>query len=201
LRHVTLATNLLAAVEPWSTEENAKLRTQLLFSLWKAMASSFIAKSNCTTVFQANENQLGSRVCHHSLQLAERVLALPAGYTDRYETSLTLTFLRGLEYPDQLMAAGPVWICIHEHAHHRPNLKRSLQAAVLTLRQQHQLSSSSSAHTGSCQQHQEILDRLIPMLLRPPEGHSLAAQGERLDDPWDGFFLRQLGPAMGDSRE
>jgi hypothetical protein len=228
LRHVTLATNVLAAVEPWCGQalEQAvadtnhpyrdlrRIQQQQLVSLWKTMAASFMAKSNVSTVLNCkkgnsphdvcHQNDFASRVCYHQLQLAELILSSSleqqtTSNASGYESTLTLTFLRALDFPHQLLCAGRVWEAVaqriqqcHKDRSHM-DLKRTLQAAVLTLRHQHMLFAGGG---GSLKQQgaQAIVDRLLPMLLYvPPSGtHEGTATG-RTVDAWDGFFLRQLG--------
>lgn len=233
LRHVTLATNILAAVEPWcgqpaskevlvdsSHEHNLRqIQQQQLVSLWKTMTVSFMAKSNVTTILNCNksgdpndvpyESDLASRVCHHQLQLADIVLSssslIAANSTATgggYETTLTLTLLRALDFPDQLLYATRLWEAVEQRIVQQRDrssmdLKRTLQAAVLTLRQQHMLM-HGVAGDGNHQQQGAlaIADRLLSLLLvNDDKGKQ---QGSNTVDAWDGFFSRQLGTmAMG----
>jgi len=239
LRHVTVATNVLAAVRPWCSgqaqDDNdsfsvrlGQIQKQQLVHLWVTLAPSFMGKSDTTTVLNYknfydfnpqldDDEDLGARICHHQLQLAELVLsssvedpntaALAGGSksSSGYETTLCLTFLRGLGFPELLLSADQLWYGIEQRLGggglpppHR-ELKRMLQAAVLTLRQQHMLpvavaapdggSVAYSHHHPSQQQQsaQAVADRLLSLLkttMKTPEG----AGG----DPWDGFFWRQV---------
>ena len=194
LRHVTVATNVLAAVRPWCSghaEDDCnsfsvrlgQIQKQQLVHLWVTLAPSFMSKSNTTTVlnykkfYDSNhqlhdddddDEDLGARICHHQLQLAELVLsssledpntAAQAGSAGKsssgYETTLCLTFLRGLDFPELLLSADQLWYGIEQRLlgggglppPHR-ELKRMLQAAVLTLRQQYMLPVAVAAPDG-----------------------------------------------------
>lgn len=227
LRHVTLATNALAAVEPWCAPAIAEgnsvtsshanrlrqIQQQQLVRLWKTMAASFMAKSNFKTVFHYNnysgevnhsmyENDLASRVCHHQLQLADLVLSSssleePVNATG-IETTLTLTFLRALEFPEQLLYAARLWEAVTQRMQKFDcvDLKRTLQASVLTLRQQHLL----HGDVRSLQQQGAlaIVDRLLPLLLKSDNETQHQGQWRTDGVAWDGFFVRQIGfPATG----
>lgn len=228
LRHVTLATTVLVAVFPWcgQASEQAALDTtspahhlrqiqqEQLVSLWKTMAASFMAKSNVSTVLNthtphdvAHGNDLASRICDHQLQLADLVLSPSLSHhtistASGYESTLTLTILRALDFPNQLLQATFLWDavaqriqqCQQDRSH--MDLKRTLQAAVLTLRQQHMLHAAQGSSMKQ-QGAQAIVDRLLPLLLNAPS-NGTHQQGPRTTkarqlDPWDGFFLRQIG--------
>ena len=69
-----------------------------------------------TTTDEDNKMNLAVRICKHQLELAHLVLSSPLEKqqqandspetTGGYEKTLTLTFLRALDFPDQLLKAS-----------------------------------------------------------------------------------------------
>ena len=190
------------------------LQRQQLIHLWVTVAPAFLERSHLTTVLNYkeqrkqqqqqqpythhvtlenqsdNKDSLGYRICHLRIYLAELVLNQQQSDNASsccHETSLCLSFLRGLEYPELLWTADAMWQVLEQRlqqqqqqqqARHHRDLRCMLRAAVLTLRKQHMLPADDiGAHA--------IVQRLLPLLLPPPP------QQQPTTDPWDGFFLRQ----------
>ena len=145
---------------------------------------------------------------------------------NQYETSLCLTFLRGLDYPELLGMADTLWHELERRmlSLHHCDLQQMLRAAVLTLRKQYLLPIVVVDDDGdddvpvvdesACDQKQlpsrhqrrragahTIVQRLLPLLWT-------AAATATTKDPWDGFFWRQSAglianhyPSEGEGRE
>lgn len=236
LRHVTLATNVLVAMEPWcsppastvANEISGKSRIHqlchgpLLLSLWKAMVESFKAKANVSTVLNRTTTShsardpthvdLAARVCYHQLQLTNIVLSSPAcsnralldsSSNASYESTLTLSFLRALSFPDQLIDATRLWDAMEHRIVDHPDrtgrnvdLKRVLQATVLTLRKEYSLNHESATSHHWQEGIRAVVERLLALLLMEDSMGNKHSQPEQVvtnRNGWDNFFVRQQG--------
>jgi hypothetical protein len=209
-RNVALATGVLKSIEPWcvqcgSTDKrSSQSHASLIARLWKTTTESFLAKSNEVTIFSASKSDsavergddpddLAALMCYHQLELAKLFLSFPCcasviHHPDNEQT-LLLTFVRALDFPDQILDATQIWNALQkqlvaegEYGH----LKKVLQSVVLTLRTQHML--HIDIVTNNPRQHlvREIADRLLAML-------AVVMSEDTYLNPTDGFFVRQLG--------
>jgi hypothetical protein len=209
-RHVALATGVLKSIEPWcgqcgSTDaRSSQSHGSLIARLWKTTTESFLAKSNEVTIFSARKSDsavergddpddLAALMCHHQLELANLFLSFPccasAIHHPDNEHILLLTFVRALDFPDQILDATQIWNALQMQLvaeGEYGNLKKVLQAVVLTLRTQHML--HIDVVTNNPRQHlvREIVERLLEML-------ALVMSEDTYLNPTDGFFVRQLG--------
>jgi hypothetical protein len=209
-RHVALATGVLKSIEPWcgqcgSTDDrSSQSHGSLIARLWKTTTESFMAKSNEVTIFSVNKSEsaaergdepddLAALMCYHQLELANLFLSFPccasAIHDPVNEHILLLTFVRALDFPDQVLAADQIWNALQKQLvaeGEYGNLKKMLQSVVLTIRTQHML--HMDVVTNNPRQHlmREIVERLLEML-------AVVMSEDTYLNFTDSFFVRQLG--------
>ena len=194
LRHVWLATHALQALNAL-----ALVHSDWPLKLWKTLATSFVHEPG-TTSHELIPRELGAGICHYTLTVAE--LALEVG-NDPPKTTLAMTFLRGLPYPDRLMVADQFWKALQSQLLSRDDgldLKHVLQASVLTLQQSATAKSSSqctdSEESGG--QLETLIQRILQVLrvlVDEKSASSVAPDNQdsiRGRDPWDELFSRRL---------
>jgi hypothetical protein len=181
---VRLAVIASDAMELFATSPHFNQQSALKLSakLWKGLATAFVNETDL-----AFADQLDVSFCASVLSVAEVCLAIDLESVP--SSTLLVTFLRSLKFPDLLLDSEALWRAMKHHLARtdRRDLKHGMQAAALSTQQtvtslanKFSQNRDDSASIEKYEMLRTIIERITDILPNSSASSS--------PDPWDEYF-------------